>query len=100
MDDTEYVQSNSFDRQYVLKLCFQADRYSDGLSLLGSAIRDTSTSLEHLSSDELELVLMNQADPALVERVEEHLLFCEECQDAAIVAETELAALRRALKTK
>jgi hypothetical protein len=91
------VQRNVSDCQFVLKLCFQSNSEGDGLSIMGSAIYHSSVSPDHLSSDELETLLMNRATNVEVERAEQHLLFCEQCQDAAVAAEIELAALRRAL---
>jgi hypothetical protein len=95
--DRDYVNDNAFEPEFVLKLCFLTDYKNDGLSLIGSEIRQSPPSLEHLSSDELESLLMNRANVSAVERAEQHLLFCEQCQDAAIKTEIDLAALRRAI---
>jgi hypothetical protein len=95
--DKEYMNDNVFEREFVLKLCFQINSHGDGLSLMSSAIRQSSASQEHLSSDELETLLMNHANADAVERAEQHLLFCEQCLDAAVGTEIELAAIRRAL---
>jgi hypothetical protein len=91
------VNDNAFEPEFVLKLCFVTDKKGDGLSLMDSAILQSSASLEHLSSDELEALLMNRANVGAVERAEQHLLFCEQCQDAAIKTEIDLAASRRLL---
>ncbi len=52
----------------------------------------------HLSSEDLEEYLLNRIGPDAQARIEEHLLVCEECQEAALSAETDLAALRIALR--
>jgi hypothetical protein len=67
---------------------------------MGSSIRRSSASLEHLTSDELEALLMKRANIGAVERAERHLLFCEQCEDAPIKTEIDLAALRRVLSPK
>ena len=53
---------------------------------------------QHLSSEELEEYLLNRIGPDAEARIEEHLLVCEECQEAALAAETDLAALKTALR--
>ena len=53
---------------------------------------------QHLSSEELEEYLLNRIGPDAEARIEEHLLVCEECQEAALAAETDLAALKIALR--
>jgi hypothetical protein len=53
---------------------------------------------QHLSSGELEEYLLNRVGPDAQARIEEHLLVCEECQEAALAAETDLAALQIALR--
>ncbi len=90
------MQSNHVDCQFVLKLCYQSNPHNDGLVPMGSAIRNSFTTADHLTSDELEELFMNRGK-ALVEKAEQHLLFCEMCQDAAMAAEIELAAWRKAL---
>jgi len=45
----------------------------------------------------LESLLMNRANVSALEPAEQHFLFCEQCQDAAIKTEIDLAALRRAI---
>jgi hypothetical protein len=91
------VNKNAFEHEFVLKLCFETNAHADGLSLMGTAIRKIGDVMLHLSSDELQMILMNRADIGSAERAERHLLFCERCQDAAVAAEIELAALRRGL---
>jgi hypothetical protein len=66
------VQRNVSDCQFVLKLCFQSNRQGDGLSIIGSAIYHSSVSPRHLSSDELETLLVNRATNVEVERAEQH----------------------------
>ena len=53
---------------------------------------------QHLSPEELEEYLLNRVGPDAQARIEEHLLVCEDCQEAALAAETELAALKIALR--
>jgi hypothetical protein len=53
---------------------------------------------QHLSPGELEEYLLNRVGSDAQARIEEHLLVCEECQEAALAAETELAALKIALR--
>jgi len=53
---------------------------------------------QHLSSEELEEYLLNRIGPDAEARIEEHLLVCEECQEAALAAETDVAALKSALR--
>jgi hypothetical protein len=92
------MNDNVCEREFVLKLCFQGNSHDDGLSLMGSAIRESSALQEHLSAEELEMLLLNRANASVVERAEQHLLFCELCQDATVATEIELAALRLALQ--
>jgi len=53
---------------------------------------------QHLSSEDLEEYLLNRIGPDAQARIVEHLLLCEECQEAALSAETDLAALQIALR--
>ena len=52
----------------------------------------------HFSSEGLEEYLLNRSGADAEARIEEHLLVCEECQEAALAAETDLAALKIALR--
>lgn len=92
--DKEYVNDNAFESKLVLKLCFQTTAHAAGLSLTSSVISKSCHLREHLSSDDLEMLLMNRATVGAVERAEQHLLLCEHCQEAALEADIELAALR------
>lgn len=58
-----------------------------------------TVALEHLSLDGLEELLLGSiCDGAKVEKIEEHLLFCSQCQDALLKCEVEIVAMPRALK--
>ena len=92
------MNNNACEHEFVLKLCFCADAHTDQLSLIGSVTRNRSALPEHLSSDDLEMLLMNRASALSVERAEQHLLYCEQCQDQASAGEIEIAALRSALQ--
>lgn len=57
------------------------------------------TLTNHLSSEELESYVLNRASGARAVSLEEHALVCEECQQALIATELEVADLRRALRS-
>jgi hypothetical protein len=94
----QHVNDNNCRRKLVLKLCFQTTGQATGLRLASIVIKQSRSLPEHLSSEELELLLMNRADVCAIERAEQHLLVCEHCQNAAVDTEIELAALRMALQ--
>jgi hypothetical protein len=97
MDDRVDVPSDLSKSALVVKLSFQSNPNGNGLSLVDSVTLEGATLPEHLSADELEMLLLNRASKSSTERAEEHLRVCGRCQDAAIVTEIELASLRRAL---
>jgi len=90
--DKEHVNDNAFESKLVLKLCFQTTARAAGLSLTSSVINQSCHLPEHLSSDELEMFLMNHAEVGAVERAEQHLLHCEDCQNATFETKIELGA--------
>ena len=51
---------------------------------------------KHPSSEDLERYFLHHANQNETQVVEEHLLICERCQDAAFEVELYLAALREA----
>ncbi len=53
---------------------------------------------QHLSSEELEEYLLNRIGPNAQVWIEEHLLVCAKCQEAALAAEMDLAALKIVLR--
>ena len=55
--------------------------------------------IKHLSSEELELYILNRATPRDCEITEVHLLHCDSCQDAAFDAELYLLVLRSGLRS-
>ena len=57
------------------------------------------TLTEHLFADDMEAYFLNRANAAASNRAEEHLLVCEQCQNAARSMEIELAAMRMALES-
>jgi hypothetical protein len=51
----------------------------------------------HLSSDDLEGYSMETASNADLERVEEHLLYCQQCQDEMVLTDQYIRAMKGAL---
>jgi hypothetical protein len=96
--DKEHVNDDAFERELVLRLSFRTTAHSAGLFLTSSVLNPSRNLPEHLSSDELEMLLMNKAVVCAIERAEQHLLVCEHCQNAAVDTEIEVAALRAALR--
>jgi hypothetical protein len=54
--------------------------------------------MSHISDDDLELYVMNQLPPASLPTLEEHLLFCHDCQDRVEEVENWISHLRVALR--
>jgi hypothetical protein len=53
----------------------------------------------HISSEDLELYLLNRTEPSMVDAIEKHMLNCEVCQDAALRDAMSFAAMRIALQS-
>jgi hypothetical protein len=66
--------------------------------MLSNTNRLMATMTEHPALDELEAYILNPASAEVAERLEGHLLFCEQCQDEAYLVEFDVAVVRAAFK--
>jgi hypothetical protein len=60
----------------------------------------TPLTQQHISDDSLERYSMGRLTEAQIAPIEEHLLICEECRDRLVLADFDIAVIRKVLKQR
>ena len=75
----------------------EATRQATALCVVGGNIQNEDVPDVHPSSDELEAYALGTSSDADLDKVEEHLLFCERCQNELALADIYVAAMKNAI---